>query len=65
MISDYLSEEDSNSVSLVRNMAVRGSPLNYEKKQTEVKELTKMLKVMLLVPISFFLLADRLCSRGF
>ena len=64
-ISDDLSEEDSNSVSLVRNMAVRSSPLNYEKKQTKVKELTKMLKVMLLVPISFFLLAGRLCSGGF
>ena len=39
--------------------------LNYEKKQTKVKELTKMLKMMLLVPISFFLLAGRLCSGGF
>ena len=37
----------------------------YEKKRTEVKELTKMLKLMLLVPISFFLLAARLCSGGF
>ena len=37
----------------------------YEKKQTKVKELTKMLKLMLLVPISFFLLAGRLCSGGF
>ena len=60
-----MSEEDSNSVSLVRNMAVRSSLLNYEKKQTKVKELTKMLKVMLLVPISFFLLAGRLCFGGF
>ena len=33
------------------------SPLNYENKQTKVKELTKMLKMMLLVPISFILLA--------
>ena len=40
---------------------MRRSPLNYEKKQTKVKELTKMLKMMLLVPISFFLLAGRLC----
>ena len=31
----------------------------YGKKQTKVKELTKMLKLMLLVPISFFLLAGR------
>ena len=30
------------------------SPLNYEKKQTKVKELTKVLKMMLLVPIIFF-----------
>ena len=44
---------------------MRRSPLNYEKKQTKVKELTKMLKMMLLVPISFFLLAGRLCSGGF
>ena len=36
----------------------------YEKKQTKAKELTKMLKLMLLVPISFFLLAGRLCSGG-
>ena len=44
---------------------MRRSPLNYEKKQTKVKELTKMLKMMLLVPISFFLLEGRLCSEGF
>ena len=35
---------------------MRRSPLNHEKKQTKVKELTKMLKMMLLVPIRFFLL---------
>ena len=44
---------------------MRRRPLNYEKKQTKVKELTKMLKMMLLVPIGFFLLAGRLCSGGF
>ena len=44
---------------------MRRSPLNHEKKQTKVKELTKMLKMMLLVPISFFLLEGRLCSGGF
>ena len=37
----------------------------YEKKQTNVKELTKMLKMMLLVPIRFFLLAGRLSCGGF
>ena len=41
-ISDDLSEEDSNSVSLVK--VVRRSPLNYEKKQTKNKQLTKMLE---------------------
>ena len=54
-ISDDLSVEDSNSVSLVKKSA-------YLKKQTKVKELTKMLKMMLLVPISFILLAGRLFS---
>ena len=38
----------------LREKAVRRSPRNYEKKRTKVKELTKMLKMMLLVPISFF-----------
>ena len=33
---------------------MKRSPLNYEKKQTKVKELTKMLKMTLRVPISFF-----------
>jgi len=37
----------------------------YERKQTKVKELNIMLKMMLLVPISFFLLVGRLCSGGF
>ena len=37
----------------------------YERKQRKVKELNKMLKMMLLVPISLFLLAGRLCSGGF
>ena len=36
----------------------------YEKKQKKVKELTKMLKMMVLVPIRFFLLAGRLYFRG-
>ena len=36
-----------------------------EKKLTKVEELTGMLKMMLLVPISFVLLAGRLCSGGF
>ena len=36
-----------------------------KKKQTKVKELTKILKMMLLAPIHFFLLAGRLCSGGF
>ena len=49
---------------LPREKAVRRSPLNYEKKQAKVKELTKILKMMLLVPISFFLLAGRLYSGG-
>ena len=44
---------------------MKRSPLNYEKKQTKVKELTKMLKMMLLVPIILFLLAGRLCSGVF
>ena len=48
-----------------REKAVRRPPLNYEKKQTKVKQLTKMLKTVLFVPISFFLLAGRLCSEGF
>ena len=62
-ISDDLSEEDSNCYP--REKAVRRNPLNYEKKRTKVKELTKMLKMMTLVPIRFFLLAGRLCSGGF
>ena len=41
---------------------MRRSPLNYEKKQTKVKELTEMLKIMLLVPQRFFLLAGRYLS---
>ena len=45
--------------------AVRRRSLNYEKKQTKVKELTKMLKMVLLVPLSFFLMAGRVCSEGF
>ena len=44
--------------------AVRKSPL-MKKKKTIVKELTKILKMMLLVPLSFFLLTGRLCSEGF
>ena len=44
-ISDGLSEEDSNSVSLERKP--------WEKIQTKVKELTKMLKMILLYPIRF------------
>ena len=55
---DDLSEVDSNSVSLVAKSA-------YEKKQTKVKDLTKMLKMMVLVPIRFFLLAGRLYFGGF
>ena len=51
-ISDNLSEEDSNSVS--REKAVRRRPLNYEKKQEKVKELTTMPKMVLLVPVCFF-----------
>ena len=47
-----------------RVKAVRRSPL-MKKKQTKVKELTKILKMMLLVPLSFFLLTGRLCSGGF
>ena len=50
---------------LPREKAVRRRPLNYEKKQTKVKQLTKMLKMVLLFPISVFLLAGRLCSGGF
>ena len=45
---------------------MRRSPLNHEKKQTKVKELTKMFEND--VPCSnkfFFLLAGRLCSGGF
>ena len=51
-ISDDLSEEDSNSVSSWESRKKKSA---YEKKQTKVKELTKMLKMMLLVPIRFFL----------
>ena len=61
-ISDDLSEEDSHFFS--REKAGRRSPL-MKRKQAKVKELTKMLKMMVLVPISFFLLENRLCSGGF
>ena len=47
-----------------REKAVRRSPL-LKKKQTIVKELTKILKMMLLVPLSFFVLTGRLCCGGF
>ena len=42
-ISDDLSEEDSNSVSSWESREKKSA---YEKKQTKVKELTKMLKMM-------------------
>ena len=46
-----MSEEDSNSVSLGKN-AVRRSSLKvfFKKEQTNVEELPKTLKILLLVP---------------
>ena len=53
--SDDSSEKDSSSVSLCEK-AVRISPLMKRNKRKS-KNSTEMLKMLLLVPISFFLLA--------
>ena len=50
----------THSVSLVS----REKKSAYEKKLTKVKELTKMLKIMVLVPICFFLLAVDYALEG-
>ena len=60
--SDDSSEKDSSSVSLCEK-AVRISPLMKRNKRKS-KNSTEMLKMLLLVPISFFLLAALLCSEG-